>query len=74
MLEKKLIRTLLCCVVALSFSAAGAMGDNILFIVNDPTEATYPNDTLIKDFLESLGHTVTSVSYTHLTLPTSDLV
>ncbi len=59
MLEKKLIRTLLCCVVALSFSAAGAMGDNILFIVNDPTEATYPNDTLIKDFLESLGHTVT---------------
>ncbi|MFH1884710.1 MAG: hypothetical protein ABIL62_18585, partial [Planctomycetota bacterium] len=61
MLEKKFVfvRALLCLVVALSFSAAGAMGDNILFIVNDPTVASYPNDALIGDFLESLGHTVT---------------
>jgi hypothetical protein len=27
--------------------------------VNDPTEVTYLNDALIKDFLEALGHTVT---------------
>jgi hypothetical protein len=35
------------------------MGDDILFIVNDPTEATFQNDGLIKDLLEGLGHTVT---------------
>jgi hypothetical protein len=35
------------------------MGENILFIVNDPTEATFQNDGLIKDLLEGLGHTVT---------------
>jgi len=58
MLEKKFVRALLCLVVALSFSATEAMGDNILFIVN-ADRATYPNDALIKDFLESLGHTVT---------------
>jgi len=45
--------------VVVSFSATVAMGDNILFIVNDPTEATFQNDALIKNFLESLGHTVT---------------
>ncbi len=58
MLEKKFVRALLCLVVALSFSATGAMGDNILFIVN-ADRASYPNDALIGDFLESLGHTVT---------------
>jgi len=45
--------------VVVSFSATVAIGDNILFIVNDPTEATFQNDALIKNFLESLGHTVT---------------
>jgi len=58
MLEKKFVRALLCLVVALSFSATGAMGDNILFIVN-ADRASYSNDVLIGDFLESLGHTVT---------------
>jgi hypothetical protein len=58
MLEKNFVRALLCLVVALSFSATGAMGDNILFIVN-ADQASYPNDALIGDFLESLGHTVT---------------
>ncbi len=58
MLEKKFVRALLCFVVAISFSATGALGDNILFIVN-ADQASYPNDALIGDFLESLGHTVT---------------
>ncbi len=58
MLEKKFVRALLCLVVALSFSATGAMGDNILFIVN-ADRAGFSNDALIGDFLESLGHTVT---------------
>ncbi len=58
MLEKKFVRALLCFVVALSFSATGAMGDNILYIVNGD-QAGFPNDALIGDFLESLGHTVT---------------
>ena len=42
MLEKKFVfvRVLLCLVVALSFSATGAMGDNILFIVNADRAAT----------------------------------
>ncbi len=58
MLKKKFVGTLLCLVV-LSFSATGARGANILFIVNDPTVASYQNDALIKNFLEALGHTVT---------------
>jgi len=58
MLEKKFVKALLCLLVALSFSATGAMGDNILFIVN-ADQASYPNDALIGDFLESLGHTIT---------------
>jgi len=58
MLEKKFVRALLCLVAAFSFSATGAMGANILFIVN-ADRASYPNDALIGDFLESLGHTVT---------------
>ncbi|MFB0524438.1 MAG: discoidin domain-containing protein, partial [Phycisphaerae bacterium] len=59
MLKKKFIGTLLCLVVALSFSATSAIGADILFIVADPTVASYPNDALIKNFLEGLGHTVT---------------
>ncbi|MFB0554995.1 MAG: hypothetical protein ACETWQ_16940 [Phycisphaerae bacterium] len=58
MSEKKFVKALLCLVVALSFSATGALGDNILFIVN-ADRAGFSNDTLIGDFLESLGHTVT---------------
>ena len=59
MLEKRFIMSLLCLVVVLSLSATATMGDNILFIVNDPTLVTYPNDALLKDFFEVLGHTVT---------------
>jgi len=59
MLEKKFLMSLLCLVVVLSFSATSAIGANILFIVADPTVASYPNDALIKNFLEGLGHTVT---------------
>ncbi|MFQ6036632.1 MAG: hypothetical protein ACE5NM_12415, partial [Sedimentisphaerales bacterium] len=59
MLKKKFVGTLLCLVVVLSFSASSAIGADILFIVNDPTVATFPNDALLKDFFESLGHTVT---------------
>ncbi len=59
MLEKKFVRALLCLVVVLSFSATATMGADILFIVNDPTLTTYPNDALIGDFLESLGHMIT---------------
>ncbi|MBL7146677.1 MAG: hypothetical protein ISS76_20730 [Phycisphaerae bacterium] len=59
MLEKKFVRALLCLMVVVGCSATIATGENILFIVNDPTEATFQNDGLIKDLLESLGHTVT---------------
>jgi len=56
-LKKKFVGTLLCLVV-LSFSATSAIGADILFIVADPTVSSYPNDALIKNFLEGLGHTV----------------
>jgi hypothetical protein len=59
MLEKRIVRSLLCLAVVLSFSATGVRGANILFVVNDPTVASYPNDALIKNFLDALGHTVT---------------
>ncbi|MHC4464398.1 MAG: hypothetical protein ACYS30_23660, partial [Planctomycetota bacterium] len=59
MLEKKFVTSLLCLAAVLSLSATATMGANILFIVNDPTEVTYINDVLIKDFFEALGHTVT---------------
>ncbi|MHC4558944.1 MAG: LamG-like jellyroll fold domain-containing protein [Planctomycetota bacterium] len=59
MLKETIVRILLCLVVTLSLSATGAMGANILYITADPTGATYPNDALIKTFLEGLGHTVT---------------
>ena len=59
MFEKQFVRALLCLMVVVGCSATIAMGDNILFIVNDPTEATFQNDGLIKDLLENLGHTVT---------------
>jgi hypothetical protein len=59
MLERKFVRSLVCLVVVLSFSATATMGANILFIVNDPTLVSYPNDALLKNFFEVLGHTVT---------------
>ena len=59
MLEKQFVRALLCVMVLVGCPATISMGDNILFIVNDPTEATFQNDILIKDLLEGLGHTVT---------------
>jgi len=59
MRESKFLKSLLGLVVVLSLSATVTMGGNILFIVNDPTLATYPYDALIGDFLEGLGHTVT---------------
>ncbi|MEA3226169.1 MAG: hypothetical protein U9Q07_09475, partial [Planctomycetota bacterium] len=59
MLEKKIAGALLCLMVVVGCSATKAMGADILFIVNDPTEATFQNDALIKNLLENLGHTVT---------------
>ena len=59
MFEKQFVRALLCLMVVVGCSATIAMGDNILFIVNDPTEGSFQNDAIIKDLLESLGHTVT---------------
>ncbi len=50
---------MLCLVVVLSLSATATMGANILFIVNDPTGVTFPNDALLSNFFEVLGHTVT---------------
>ena len=58
MFEKKSGRSLLCLMVALSFLGTGAMGGDILYITADITGTSFPNDALIKDFLESLGHTV----------------
>jgi len=58
MLEKKFVRYLLCLVVALSFSATGALGDNILFISAMNPDQTIVDDAL-KAFMEGLGHTVT---------------
>ena len=60
MFEKRFARVLFC-LVALGFSPllSQGLGAEILFIVNDPTLATYPNDALLGDFFKSLGHTVT---------------
>ncbi|MCP4612433.1 MAG: hypothetical protein GY845_27360 [Planctomycetes bacterium] len=59
MLEKQFVRALLCLIVIVGCSATQAVADNILLIVNDPTEASYQEDGAIKAFLEGLGHTVT---------------
>jgi len=65
MLEKKFVRTLLCLLVVLIFSATGAMGANILFIssmnYNAPVgdDQNMSGDDALKAFMEGLGHTVT---------------
>jgi len=59
MLKKKFVKTLLYLAMVVGFSATQASGANILYIVADPTLATFPNDALLKNFFESLGHTVT---------------
>jgi hypothetical protein len=59
MLEKKFARCLLCLVAVLSLSATATMGANVLYIVADTTGAGFPNDALLGDFFEALGHTVT---------------
>ena len=58
MLEKKFVRTLLCLLAVLVFSATGAMGANILFISSLQVEHM-PGDDALKAFMEGLGHTVT---------------
>ena len=58
MLEKKIAGILICLILIFCCSPTKALGDNILFIVN-ADQASYPNDALIGDFLESLGHTIT---------------
>ncbi|MHC4118323.1 MAG: discoidin domain-containing protein [Planctomycetota bacterium] len=58
MLQKNLVRSLLSLLAALSFSATLAIGGDILFIVADPSGATYMADARIKTRLEALGHTV----------------
>lgn len=59
MLEKRIVRSLLCLAVVLSFSAASTSGANILFVAYDETETVYPSDAIAKAFMEGLGHTVT---------------
>lgn len=58
MLSKQFVKSLLFIVVLLGFSATTAIGADILFITADPTN---PQDAVIKNFLEGLGHTVTYI-------------
>jgi hypothetical protein len=60
MLEKKFSHFLLLPAVLLVFSAASAMGANILFVSSMDAEHM-PGDDTIKAFFESLGHTVTYI-------------
>ena len=57
MLGTKLVRYLVCLVVALSFSAGGAKGGDILFVIGDQANL-HGGDAVIKNFFERLGHTV----------------
>jgi len=65
MFKKEFVRTLLCLVVGLSFSATGVMGADILFIsslnYNAPVgdDQNISGDDVLKAFMEGLGHTVT---------------
>ena len=57
MLETKLVRYLVCLVVVLGFSATGARGGDILFVIDDLANL-HGGDAVIKHFFEGLGHTV----------------
>ena len=57
MLETKLVRYLVCLVVVLGFSATGARGGDILFVIDDLANI-HGGDAVIKHFFEGLGHTV----------------
>lgn len=67
MLEKKFVRSLLCLLIGLSFSATGVMGADILFIsslnYNAPVgdDQNMSGDDALKAFMEGLGHTVTYI-------------
>jgi len=52
--------SLICLVVALSFSATATRGANILFVSSMGAD-DMPTDDLIKAFMEGLGHTVTYI-------------
>jgi hypothetical protein len=58
MLKKKFVRSLLCLLLILSFSASGARAANILFI-SAIDETFQPSDDVIIAYLEGLGHTLT---------------
>jgi len=58
MYHRKLSVNLLCLAAALSLSATGVMGNNILFITSMEDEHI-PGDDALKAFMEGLGHTVT---------------
>jgi len=55
MCRKKLLMSLICLVVLLSFSATATRGADILFI----SSMTAAEDDALKAFMEGLGHTVT---------------
>ena len=59
MCKKKFLMSLICLVVALSFSATASRGANILFVSS--SSGGVPADDLIKAFMEGLGHTVTYI-------------
>jgi hypothetical protein len=64
MFEKKFVRTLLCLLIGLSFSATGVMGADILFIssldyARAAGDSHMEGDDALKAFMEGLGHTVT---------------
>lgn len=66
MLEKKSVRSLLCLVVVLSFSATATMGADNLFISSleydrAVGDSHMEGDDALKAFLEGLGHTVTYI-------------
>ncbi|MHC4324687.1 MAG: LamG-like jellyroll fold domain-containing protein, partial [Planctomycetota bacterium] len=60
MLEKNFTQFLLLLAVLLGFSAAGAMGADILFVSSMEPDHM-PGDDAIKAFFEGLGHTVTYI-------------
>jgi len=57
MLEKRLVKYLVCLAVVLSLSATVTTGADILFVIGEPAEL-HGGDAVIKHFFEKLGHTV----------------